>query len=163
MKLRFKENTYNWGDQFYVYDENYQRRYLVKNHILLWNRKWEICDLDKNVLVVIKKDPKSLLKKKYHIFINDQLVTTITKEHPLLLKYTIENLNWEIRGFMLYEYDILKNGEEVLTFHKESEKWDDRPVLNVIHPSDELLALSVVMTITFIMNASDNDLPTTHV
>ena len=61
MELQFKEPQYNWGDRFFIYDENDKKAFRVKSSILLWNKKFEIMDLDKNVLVTIKNDPKIIL------------------------------------------------------------------------------------------------------
>ena len=162
MNLHFKKKRYNWGDTFYIMDENDQRRYWVKSSVLLWNRKWEICDLDKNVLVVIKNEPKSLLKKKYYIFINEQKVVAITKELSPIPKYTFEGLDWQMHGVMLQEYEMLKNGQEVLSFHVEATNWGIRPVLKVASPANELLALAVVITISYVMNAEEGEKATNH-
>ena len=162
MNLHFKEKQYGWGDKFYIMDDNDQRQYHVKSSVLLWNRKWEICDLSKNVLVVIKNEPKSLLKKKYYIFINEQKVASITKEISPIPKYTFEGLDWQMHGVMLHEYEMLKDGQEVLSFHTESTNWGFRPVLKVANPADELLALAVVTTISYVMNAREDGTSTSH-
>ena len=162
MNLHFQEKQYGWGDTFYIYDDNDQRKYWVKSSVVLWNKKWEICDLYKNVLATIKSEPKSLLKKKYYILIHDEEVATITKELPPIPKYTIEGLDWQMHGVMLHEYEMLKNGQEVLSFHREITNWGDRPVLKVADSVDELLALAVVTTISYVMNASEDGTPTNH-
>ena len=162
MNLHFKEEQYSWGDKFYILDEENQRKYRVKSSAMLWNRRWEIQDLDKNVLVVIKNEPKSLMKKKYCIFIHERQVAAITKEISLIPKYTIEGLDWQMRGVMLHEYEMLKNGQEVLSFHIESTSWGFRPVLKVAKYADELLALAVVMTISYVMNAKEGGTSTNH-
>ena len=61
MIFQFKKEKYNWGDSFYIYDDNNERVYRVKSSIFLWKRKFEICDLDKNTLVTIQQEPKNLL------------------------------------------------------------------------------------------------------
>ena len=162
MNLHFKEKQYGWGDKFYIFDDNNQRKYQVRSSVLLWSKKWEICDLDKNVLVSIKNEPKSLLKKKYYIFINEQKAAAITKEISPIPKYTIEGLDWQMHGAMLHEYEMLSKGQEVLSFHREITHWGDRPVLKVTSPADELLALAVVTTISYVMNAKENGTPTNH-
>lgn len=162
MNLHFKEKQYNWGDTFYILDENNQRRYWVRSSILLWNKKWEICDLDKNVLAVIKNEPKSLLKQKYYVLMNEQKAAAITKEISLIPKYTIEGPDWQMHGAMLHEYEMLREGQEVLSFHREITPWGDRPVLKVASPADELLALAVVTTISYVMNAKEGGTSTNH-
>lgn len=162
MNLHFKETQYGWGDNFYIYDDNDHRKYKVRSSSLLWKRKWEICDLNNNVLVSIKNEPKSLLKKKYYIFINEQKMAAITKEISPIPKYTIEGLNWKMHGVMLHEYEMLNNGQEVLSFHVESTSWGLLPVLKAAPTTDELLALAVVTTISYVMNAKEDGTPTTH-
>lgn len=162
MNLHFKEQQYGWGDSFYILDDNNERKYQVRSSVLLWNKKWEICDLDNNVLVSIKNEPKSLLKKKYYIFINERKAAAITKEISPIPKYTIEGLNWKMHGVMLHEYEMLNNGQEVLSFHVELTNWGLRPVLKVASPADELLALAVVTTISYVMNAKEDGTPTKH-
>lgn len=157
MNLHFKETQYYWGDKFYILDDLNQRKYFVQNQIIFWNKKWEICDLNKNVLVTIKKEPKSLLKKKYYIFINEQKVAAITKEISLLPKYTFDGLDWEMNGLMLHEYEMLQNGQEVLSFHTEITNWGSRPILKIADPANELLALAVVTTISYVMNAREDN------
>lgn len=162
VELQFKKKEYNWGDTFYILDDNNQRKYWAKSSVLLWNRKWEICDLDKNQLVVIKNEPKSLLKKKYYISINGEDVVSITKELSPIPKFTMEGLDWQMHGVMIHEYEMLKNEEEVLSFHVESTGWGFRPVLKITNDADELLALAVVMTISYVMNAGEDGKSTNH-
>ena len=73
MVLTFKEEKYAWGDTFFSYDENNERKYRVKSGTILLSKKFEIYDLNKNLLVTIKNDPKSLLKKKFEIFIGKKI------------------------------------------------------------------------------------------
>lgn len=164
MNLQFKQLNYNWGDTFYIYDENNKRKYFVKSSVMLWNRKWEICDLDKNVLVTIKKEPKSIIKKKYYISMDGHPTVTVTNEVPLLPKYSFDGVSWKFHGAMITEFNMLKeDGTEVLSFHDESTPWGYRPVLKVANPSDELLALAVVTTIGCVMNAKDSEESVNHV
>lgn len=163
MILYFKEEAYGWGDSFFILDEDNQRKYRVNSSVLLWNKKFEIRDMDKNVLVTIKNEPKSLLKKKFYIFMGDKKIAAITKEVSLIPKYTIEGLDWQMHGVMLHEYEMLQGGQEVLSFHTDQTPWGHRPILKITNPADELLALAVVMTISYVMNARENSEPnTTH-
>lgn len=73
MVLTFKEEKYAWGDTFFSYDENNERKYRVKSGTILLSKKFEIYDLNKKLLVTIKNDPKSLLKKKFEIFIGKKI------------------------------------------------------------------------------------------
>ena len=157
--LYIKKKRYNWGDKFFVMDENDEKKYQVTSSVLLWNKKVEIRDMDKNLLVTLKNDPKSLLKKKFFIFISGEQKAAITKEMSMVPKWTMEGLDWEMRGVMLHSYEMLKGGQTVLSFQEEGSL---RPELNYANPADELLALAVVLTISYAMNMDDGTAGTNH-
>ena len=73
----------------------------------------------------------------------------------------MEGIDWEMRGLHIY-YDMFKNGEEIVSFQSENTKWGERSVLKIADSIDALLALSVVMTISYVMNASEDGKHTTH-
>ena len=154
-----KKKRYNWGDKFFVMDENDKKKYQVTSSVLLWSKKVEIRDMDKNLLVTLKNDPKSLLKKKFFIFIGDEQKAAITKEMSLMPKYTMEGLDWQMKGVMLHSYEMLKGGQTVLSFQRED---SHRFELNYANPADELLALAVVMTVSYAMNMDDGPSGTRH-
>ena len=162
MILYIKEDQYCWGDDFFVLDENNQRKYHVTTGTVLWNRKFEIRDLNKNVLATIKNEPKSPVKKKFYVFIGDKKVASITKEISLIPKFTIEGLDWKMRGVMLHEYEMLSGGQEVLSFHRTNTRWGQLPTLKINDPANELLALAVVMAISYAYNAGEDGQSTTH-
>lgn len=162
MVLHFKEKQYGWGDTFYILDDNNQRKYQVKSSVMLWNKKFEIRDLDKETLVVIKNDPKSLMKKKFFISIRGEQVATITREMSLVPKYIIEGLDWQMRGVMALEYEMLKGDQEIFSIHTEGTSWGTRPVLKIAENRDELPALAVALTISFVMNAKEGESSTHH-
>ena len=163
MTLHFKKEEYIFGDSFYIYDENFKRKYHVKSSIMLWKKKFEIFDLDKNLLVTIKNEPKSIIKKKYYIVINGQTKAAITKEPVSLLpKFTIEGLDWELHGAMRHEHEMLEHGKEIYSFHVESTEWGIRPILTINDSVDELLALAVAMTISYVTNAKEEGESSQH-
>lgn len=155
MNLHFKRDSYDWGDKFFIYDDNGERVYRVKSSILLWNKKFEICDLNKKVLVTIKNEPKSVVKKKFYISIDGKQVAAITKEISLAPKFIIEGLNWEMRGLMRHEYDMFENGRPVFSIHEEATGWGFHPVLSIADDVDELTALAVAMTISYVTSAEE--------
>ena len=67
MILQFKSTKYAWGNDFHILDEDGNRKFKVRSSTLLWGKKLEVFDLEKNHLITIKKDPKSLVKKKFDI------------------------------------------------------------------------------------------------
>lgn len=83
-------------------------------------------------------------------------VAEIKKAFTFLLpKYTINGLNWEINGsFMAHDYQITQNGNPIVSIRKEWMTWGDSYELNISDPRDEILALSVVLTIDCVMAAA---------
>ena len=162
MELQLKEPKYNWGDRFFIYDENDKKAFRVKSSILLWNKKFEIMDLDKNVLVTIKNDPKSFFKKKFFIFINNEQVAAITKELSIIPKYTFEGIDWTKEGFTLNEYDLLQQGQKVVSMVEDSKAWGRRQILTISESINPLLGLAVAFTLTYVMEAGTGD-PADHI
>lgn len=162
MILHFKEKQYNWGDSFYIYNDQNQRAYRVKSSVLLWNRKFEIYDLDKNLLATIKKEPKSMVKPKFYIIIDGQEKAAITKEISLVPKYTFEGIPWQMNGVMDHDYELLQDEQEILSIHRESTPWGMRPVLKIQRSSNDLLALAVALTISYVLSAKEGGNSTNH-
>ena len=157
MELQFKERKYNWGDTFFIYDETNQKAFEVKSSILLWNKKFEIMDLDKNVLVTIKNDPKSLIKKKFVILINGEQVATITKEISIPPKYTFEGLDWKKEGVMLHEYELRQQGQTVVSMTEDMRPWGRRQILTINDSIQSLLGLAVAFTLSYVMEAGNGE------
>ena len=157
MELQFKEPQYNWGDRFFIYDENDKKAFRVKSSILLWNKKFEIMDLDKNVLVTIKNDPKSFFKKKFFVFIQDEQVAAITKEISIIPKYTFEVIDWTRQGLMLNEYDLLQQGQIVVSKVEDMRPWGCRQILTMNDSINPLLGLAIAFTLSYAMEAGNGE------
>lgn len=152
---------YSWGDKFFVYEEEGSKKYSVKSSVLLWSRKLEVLDMDKNLLVTIKADPKSLLnplKKKFLIQFADGREISVIRTISIPPKYTIEGLDWKMHGVMIHNYELLKDNEPVMSFSEERLYYE----LKTKNPSDELMALAIVLTISYAMHMSDEGGGTTH-
>ena len=162
MKLQFKEDRYGWGDTFYIYDDQNQKKFKVSSSVFLLSKKVEIKDMNKKLVVTIKSEPKSLLKKKFYVVIDGKQVAAITKEVSLIPKFTFEGIDWTMNGLMLREYDMLCDGLPVFTMHEEHTPWGERPVLNISEGVDPALALGVCMAVTYVTNMSDSEGSTHH-
>ena len=104
IRFHFKKDQYGWEDSFYIYNDQNEKVLKVKSSIFLLSKKVEIKDMNKNLFVTIKNEPKSLLKKKFYIIVEGKQIASITKELSLIPKYTIEGLDWEREGVMLHEF-----------------------------------------------------------
>ena len=156
MEFQFKEGRYGWGDRFYIYNEKNEKVYRANSTVMLLSKKMVIRDLDKNEVLTIKNEPKSLLKPKYYIIKDGRTVATVTKElSPLIPKITIEGIDWKMRGVMWREYEMLQGEQEVFSMHEESTGWGHRPCLKIAPIADPLTALGVAMTITYLFNMNN--------
>ena len=83
-------------------------------------------------------------------------VSNIKKEFTFFFpKYRIDGLGWEINGsFMAHEYEITQSGWTIVSISKEWMTWGDSYELNITNPSDEIIALAVVLTIDCVMEAA---------
>ena len=159
--IYIKKEQYGWGAKFFVYEDDGSKKYMVKGSVLLWNKKLEVRDMDKELLFTIKADPKSLLnplKKKFDILFQDGRTVSVTRAMGLVPKYTIEGLDWQMKGVMTHAYDLVKDGEEVVSFHKGSPYYE----LSCADSADELTALAMVLTISYAMNMDEGGNGGTH-
>ena len=155
MKLYIKEKVFTWGDQFTVKDERGNDRYVVEGEVFSWGKKLHVYDMIGREVAFIKQEVWSFLPR-YYVFCGDRQVAEIKKEFTFFFpKYRIDGLGWEIDGsFMAHEYEITQSGRTIVSIRKEWMTWGDSYELNITNPSDEIVALAVVLTIDCVMEAA---------
>ena len=155
MKLYIKEKVFTWGDQFTVKDERGNDRYVVEGEVFSWGKKLRVYDMTGREVAFIKQEVWSFLPR-YYVFCGDRQVAEIKKEFTFFFpKYRIDGLGWEIDGsFMAHEYEITQSGRTIVSISKEWMTWGDSYELNITNPSDEIVALAVVLTIDCVMEAA---------
>ena len=155
MKLYIKEKVFTWGDQFTVKDERGNDKYVVEGEVFSWGKKLHVYDMTGREVAFIKQEVWSFLPR-YYVFCGDRQVAEIKKEFTFFFpKYRIDGLGWEIDGsFMAHEYEITQSGRTIVSIRKEWMTWGDSYELNITNPSDEIVALAVVLTIDCVMEAA---------
>ena len=155
MKLYIKEKVFTWGDQFTVKDERGNDKYVVEGEVFSWGKKLHVYDMIGREVAFIKQEVWSFLPR-YYVFCGDRQVAEIKKEFTFFFpKYRIDGLGWEIDGsFMAHEYEITQSGRTIVSIRKEWMTWGDSYELNITNPSDEIVALAVVLTIDCVMEAA---------
>lgn len=155
MKLYIKERIFTWGDQFTVKDERGNDKYVVEGEVFSWGKKLHVYDMTGREVAFIKQEVWSFLPR-YYVFCGDRQVAEIKKEFTFFFpKYRIDGLGWEINGsFMAHEYEITQSGRTIISISKEWMTWGDSYELNITNPSDEIVALAVVLTIDCVMEAA---------
>ena len=155
MKLYIKEKVFTWGDQFTVKDERGNDKYVVEGEVFSWGKKLHVYDMTGREVAAIRQEVWSFLPR-YYVFCGDRQVAEIKKEFTFFIpKYRIDGLGWEIDGsFMAHEYEITQSGRTIVSIRKEWMTWGDSYELNITNPSDEIVALAVVLTIDCVMEAA---------
>ena len=148
MKLYIKQKVFTWGDKFTVKDINGNDRYYVEGEVFSWGKKLHVYDMNGNEAAFIQQKAFSFLPRNFG-YVGDEQVAEIVKEFSFLFpRYTIEGLGWEINGsFMAHDYQITKNGLNIVSISKEWMTWGDSYELDIADPVDEIVALAVVITI----------------
>ena len=155
MKLYIKEKVFTWGDQFTVKDERGNDKYVVEGEVFSWGKKLHVYDMTGREVAAIRQEVWSFLPR-YYVFCGDRQVAEIKKEFTFFFpKYRIDGLGWEIDGsFMAHEYEMTQSGRTIVSIRKEWMTWGDSYELNITNPSDEIVALAVVLTIDCVMEAA---------
>jgi len=158
MKLYIKQKVFSWGDKFTIKDAAGNDRYWVKGEVLSWGKKLHVYDMADREVAFIKQEIWSFLPR-FYVFCGEKQVAEIKKEFTFLFpKYSIEGLGWEIEGsFLAHDYEITKNGRSIVSISKEWMTWGDSYELEIADPADEIVALSVVLTIDCVLAASSGN------
>ena len=155
MKLYIKEKVFTWGDQLTVKDARGNDKYAAEGEVFSWGKKLHVYDMTGREVAAIRQEVWSFLPR-YYVFCGDRQVAEIKKEFTFFFpKYRIDGLGWEIDGsFMAHEYEITQSGRTIVSIRKEWMTWGDSYELNITNPSDEIVALAVVLTIDCVMEAT---------
>lgn len=154
MKLYIKQKVFSWGDKFTVKDAYGQDKYFVEGEVFSWGKKLHVYDTHDREVAFIKQEVWSFLPK-YYVFVGDHEVAQIVKEFTFLFsKYRIDGLGWEINGsFWDHDYEITQYGTPIVTIHKEWMTWGDCYEMDISDTVDEIIALSVALTIDCVLAA----------
>ena len=158
MKLYIKEKVFSWGDKFTVKDAYGEDKYIVEGEVFSWGKKLHVYDRSGREVAFIKQEVWSFLPR-FYVFCADRQVAEIKKEFTFLFpRYTIEGLGWEIDGsFMAHDYQISKNGHNIVTISKEWMTWGDSYELDIADGVNEVTALAVVLAIDAVIESQNNN------
>lgn len=150
MIFYLQRKTQWFDDNFLcIADENGKKLYEFKPSTLLV-KTIRILDANKREVAVVKQELKSLMPK-YHVFVQDEERVTVKKLfHPLLLKYVLEGMGWEIQpGPMRHHYEISKHGRPVVTVSNHARNGKPGCMIEVADDTDVLTVLATVVAIDY--------------
>ena len=152
MKLYMKQKVFSWTEKFTVKDESGNDKYYVAGQFFSWGKKLHVTDLNGKEVAFISQKVFSFLPR-YFVLIDGEQVAEIVKEFTFFVpKYSVRGLGWTIEGnLMAHDYTINKDGAPIVTIHKEWISWGDSYSLDIANPSDEIVALGVVLAIDCVL------------
>ncbi len=158
MKLYIKEKVFSWGDKFTVMDAAGEPRYTVEGEVFTWGKKLHVYDRHGREVAFIRQRI-TFWYPTYILEVGGREVATIRREFSWFTqKYTVEGQNWTVQGhFWAHDYEIFDGQRQVAAINKEWMTWGDSYELDIADPTDELMALAVVLTIDCVMEQDSNN------
>lgn len=158
MNLYIKERVFTWGDKFDVCDREGRMKYYVEGEVFSWGKKLHVYDQYNREVAFIKQELFTFMPC-YTVFVGGREVAQIRKQFSLFFpKYYVDGLNWDVDGsFWEHNYRITKNGRTVVSIEKEWLTWGDTYELSITDDADEIVALSVVLTIDCVVEQQNNN------
>lgn len=154
MKLYLKQKFLSWKDRAWVKDETGADRYFIEGKALSIGKKLWIMTPQGEQLAYIRQKVPTLMPR-FIVEIGGNEVAQIVKKFTFLKpKYEIEGLGWTVQGdFMAHDYTVFEGEREVVRIHKQWMSWGDSFEVDIASGTDELLALSVVLSIDAVMDS----------
>lgn len=158
MKLYIKQKVFSLTSRFTVKDENGNDRYFVEGEIFTFRRKFHISDTGGNEVAYIEAQSVFNFLPKYDIYLGGKYAATISKKFTFFIhEYSIDGEGIEIEGDAFsHEYEITKFGSPIAYIHKEWFTWGDSYCIDTTNEIDELLAVSIAITIDSVMDRNSN-------
>lgn len=148
MRLLIKQRVFSWSDTYDVYDEEGNAKYFIKNEIFSFFHRIHVMDVNGNEIGMIKQEFAFFLPR-FEIEIGGRPYGSIEKEfsffHP---KYELDYNGWRCEGdFLAWDYDVYEGCSTVAHISKELFHWGDTYMIDIANPTDEIVALMLVIAI----------------
>lgn len=148
MKMLFKQKFFSWFDSYDIFDESGNVLYTVKGE-LSWGHLLRVYNADGAELGYIKERVLTWLPK-FEICISDVCVGFVKKEFTFFRpQFTIDYNGWQVNGdFWEWDYSVEDaNGGHIATVTKELWKLTDTYSIDVCDPENALITLMLVLAI----------------
>lgn len=148
MQLLIKQRVFSWLDSYNIYDEMQQKKYYVKSEVFTLGHRMHLYDLNGRELGRIKQELFTLTPR-FEIEAKNGIHGEIKKKFTLFKPaYEINYNGYKVEGnFLGWNYDVLRDGENVMHIKKEYFSWGDTYVIDIKYPQDEILGLLLVLSI----------------
>ena len=157
MYLYMKQKVFSIKDKFSIQNSLGEDKYYVEGKVISLGKKLHVYDAAGNELAFVKQKILTIMPK-FLVEINEETVAVIKKKFTFAKpKYLIEGPDWEVQGdFFSHDYQILENGNPIVSIHKKWMAWGDTFELDIPDERNEVLALAVVLAIDAVMDAQQS-------
>ncbi|MBR4961291.1 MAG: LURP-one-related family protein [Clostridia bacterium] len=157
MNLYIKQHIFTWGDQFSIYDEAGNEKYIVEGEILTFGKKLHLYDLKRRELAYIEQQLFTFLPK-YVIYRDGMQMAEVVKEFTFFKQeYSVNGPGWYVHGdFFDHDYEVLDGDRVIASVSKEWFTLGDAYEISFGANVDEIAALSVVLVIDACIDAQRN-------
>lgn len=148
MRLLFKQRMFSWFDSYDIYNEGWQKAFVVKGQ-LSWGHCLKVYDSRGFEVGTLKEKLLSWLPR-FEIYVDGQYKGCISKEFSFVFpRYCIECMDWRAQGSIAeWDYSIRNGNNDLIAIvKKEIFNWTDTYVLDVVNPADGLMVLMFVLAI----------------
>lgn len=148
MKLYIKQKVFSWGDRFTVKDSAGVDRYFVEGEVFTFGKKLHVYNSTHAEVAYIEQQLFTW-RPRYSVYIGGREAAQVVREFSFMRpRYRVEGVDWDVDGdFFAHEYTARCDGRVVATIGKEWMSWGDSYELTIIEPTNEVLALGVVLAI----------------
>ena len=148
MRLFMKQRVFSWTSSYDIYDEQDQVRFFVKAEFLSLGHELHVFDGYQNEIGRIYQRFLAFLPT-FEIEVGGEMMGIVKKQFTFFHQaYDIDFNGWTIEGdFLGWDYDVYENGRPIIHISKELLHWGDTYVIDIEDPSNELMAMMLVIAI----------------
>lgn len=149
MQLLIKQRVFSWADSYDISDETGAVRYHVKGEVFSFGHRLHVYDAATGEEVGMLRQKVLSWMPTFFIEFGGQTIGTVRKRLTFFQQaYDIDVDDLRIEGDMFgWDYDVIGGGRVLMHISKKLWTWGDTYVLDVIDPSQERLALMLVLAI----------------
>lgn len=121
MTTYFMKQTFSLKGRFDIIDKSGDLQYYFDRSFFLYWKRASLCKMDGKMLLQVQQKRRNIFPK-FEIFLDNQVIATIERDFSFKSNYTVEGVDFIVRGDALgYNYDVFK-GEEIVA-HINKKVW----------------------------------------
>ena len=149
MRLLIKQRVFSWTDSYDVYDEKGNACYFVRAEFFSLGHQIRVYHKQSGVELGSIHQRLLTLLPTFDVVMDGREIGSVCKNFRLFSQsYDVDFCGWEVEGDLLgWDYQVCKDGKEMLRISKQLLTWGDTYVLEYDDPSLEMPGLLLVLAI----------------